>query len=50
MRELKEAIARDGIAMLQTAEGAMEEITASLQRRIRVLAIQSVSQRHEFRG
>ena len=34
--------AMDGIAMLQTAEGAMEEITGSLQR-IRVLAIQSAN-------
>ena len=34
--------AQDGIAMLQTAEGAMEEITGSLQR-IRVLAIQSAN-------
>ena len=34
--------ALDGIAMLQTAEGAMEDLTASLQR-IRVLAIQSAS-------
>ena len=34
--------ALDGIAMLQTAEGAMEEITGSLQR-IRVLAIQSAN-------
>ena len=34
--------AQDGIAMLQTAEGAMEEITGNLQR-IRVLAIQSAN-------